>query len=141
MNQERCLVTFVKYPEKGKVKSRLVLGDDGHVADLYHCFIEDLLERVSSDDYGFFIAFDPPEKEKDFAELFGKDFYYIPQTEPIWERGCTMLLPSALQKVFDRWCLSAAIVLTFHAKLLMKLLNRSKVVTPLSGQRMTADII
>ncbi len=46
MNQERCLVTFVKYPEKGKVKSRLVLGDDGHVADLYHCFIEDLLESL-----------------------------------------------------------------------------------------------
>lgn len=81
MNQERCLITFVKYPEKGKVKSRLVLGDDdGHVADLYHCFIEDLLERVSSSDYRFLIAFDPPEKEKDFAELFGKDFSYMPQT-------------------------------------------------------------
>lgn len=81
MNQKRCLVIFVKYPEKGKVKSRLVLGDDdGYVADLYHCFIEDLLERVSSGDYRFLIAFDPPEKEKDVAELFGKDFYYMPQT-------------------------------------------------------------
>lgn len=81
MNQERCLVTFVKYPEKGKVKSRLVLGDDNvHVADLYYCFIEDLLERVSSGDYRFFIAFDPPEKETAFAELFGKNFSYMPQT-------------------------------------------------------------
>ena len=80
MNQERCLITFVKYPEKGKVKSRLILGDDGHVAELYQCFIEDLLERVSSGDYRFLIAFDPPEKEKDFAELFGKDFSYMPQT-------------------------------------------------------------
>jgi rSAM/selenodomain-associated transferase 1 len=80
MNQERCLITFIKYPKKGKVKSRLVLGDDSHVADLYRCFIEDLFERVSSGDYRFLIAFDPPEKEKDFAELFGKDFYYMPQT-------------------------------------------------------------
>lgn len=81
MNQERCLVIFVKYPEKGKVKSRLVLGDDsGYVADLYHCFIEDLLDRVSSGDYRFLIAFDPPEKEKNFTELFGKDFSYMPQT-------------------------------------------------------------
>ena len=79
MNQERCLVTFVKYPEKGKVKSRLVLGDDGHVADLYHCFIEDLLESVSSGHYKFLIAFDPPEKEKDIKDLFGKDFSYMPQ--------------------------------------------------------------
>lgn len=81
MNQERCLVIFVKYPEKGKVKSRLVLGDDdGHVADLYHCFIEDLLGRVSSGDYRFLIAFEPPEKEKDFIEHFGKGFSYMPQT-------------------------------------------------------------
>ncbi len=81
MEQDCCLVIFVKYPEQGKVKSRLVLGDnDGHVADLYHCFIEDLLERVSSSDYRFLIAFDPPEKEKDFIERFGKDFSYMPQT-------------------------------------------------------------
>ncbi len=81
MNQKRCLVIFVKYPEKGKVKSRLVLGDDdGYVADLYHCFIEDLLERVSSGNYRFLIAFDPPEKETAFAELFGKNFSYMPQT-------------------------------------------------------------
>jgi uncharacterized protein len=60
MNQENCLVIFVKYPEKGKVKSRIVLGaDDGHVADLYRCFIENLPERVSAGDYRLFIAFDP----------------------------------------------------------------------------------
>lgn len=81
MNQERCLVIFVKYPEKGKVKSRLVPGiDECRVADLYRCFIEDLLERISSGHYKFFIAFDPPEKEKDFSALFGKDFSYLPQT-------------------------------------------------------------
>jgi uncharacterized protein len=80
MNQERCLILFVKYPEKGKVKSRLVFGgDDGHVADLYRCFIEDLLERVSSGDYRLFIAFDPPEKEKDCIELIGSGFSYMTQ--------------------------------------------------------------
>jgi len=54
--------------------------DECRVADLYRCFIEDLLERVSSGHYKFFIAFDPPEKEKDFSALFGKDFSYLPQT-------------------------------------------------------------
>ena len=81
MNQEHCLIIFVKYPEKGKVKSRLVLGShDCFVADLYRCFIEDLLDRLSIGDYRFFIAFDPPEKEKDFIERFGKGFSYMPQT-------------------------------------------------------------
>jgi len=80
MNQERCLVIFVKYPEKGKVKSRIVFGgDDGHVADLYRCFIEDLLKSFSSGHYEFLIAFDPPEKEKDIKDLFGKDLSYMPQ--------------------------------------------------------------
>jgi hypothetical protein len=81
MNQKRCLIIFVKYPEKGKVKSRLILGDNDYlVADLYRCFVEDLLERVSSGDYRLFIAFDPPEKEKEFIELFGRDFSCLPQT-------------------------------------------------------------
>lgn len=80
MNQERCLVIFVKYPEEGKVKSRLVPGlGDCRAADLYRCFIEDLLERVSSGYDGFLIAFDPPDKEEDCAALFGKDFSYMPQ--------------------------------------------------------------
>lgn len=82
VNQERCLVMFVKYPEKGKVKSRLVLeGYDGLVADLYRCFIEDIIERVSTGDYSFCLAYDPPEKKIDFIELFGEGFSYIPQKE------------------------------------------------------------
>lgn len=80
MSHKRCLVTFAKYPEKGKVKSRLNLdGDDGLVSDLYRCFIEDLLERLSAGDYRFWMAYDPPEKENDFIELFGDGFLYTPQ--------------------------------------------------------------
>jgi rSAM/selenodomain-associated transferase 1 len=71
---------FVKYPEAGKVKSRLNLGgDEGLVADLYRCFIEDLLERLSAGDYRFLIAYDPPERQIDFMELFGAGFSYMPQ--------------------------------------------------------------
>jgi uncharacterized protein len=81
INQERCLVMFAKYPEKGTVKSRLILGgDECLAADLYRCFVEDLLHRVSSGDYRFLMAYDPPDKENDFIELFGKSFSYAPQT-------------------------------------------------------------
>ncbi|NTW76422.1 MAG: glycosyltransferase [Syntrophaceae bacterium] len=80
MNQERCLIMFAKYPERGKVKSRLILeGYDGLAADLYRCFIEDLIDRVSKGNYSFQLAYDPPEKKKDFIELFGKDISYAPQ--------------------------------------------------------------
>lgn len=71
---------FIKYPEKGRVKSRLILeGYDGLAADLYHCFIDDLLERVSTGNYKFLIAYDPPGKEKEFIKTFGEDFFYVPQ--------------------------------------------------------------
>lgn len=80
MSHERCLVMFAKYPEKGKVKSRLIFdGNQRLVADLYRCFIEDLLERLSAGNYRFWLAYDPPEKENDFIELFGNGFSYAPQ--------------------------------------------------------------
>lgn len=69
---------FAKYPEKGKVKSRLSLHwDEDTVARLYHAFIEDLLERLSGGDYRFRIAFYPVEKQIDFIKQFGNDFSYL----------------------------------------------------------------
>jgi uncharacterized protein len=80
MYKERCLIMFTKYPEAGKVKSRLTLGGDkALVAALYRCFIEDLLEELSAGDYRFLIAYDPPERENDFVKLFGDGFLYTPQ--------------------------------------------------------------
>lgn len=71
---------FAKYPDKGKVKSRLILeGYDGLAVDLYRCFIEDLLKRVSTGNYKFLIAYDPPEKGNEFIKTFGEDFLYVPQ--------------------------------------------------------------
>ena len=80
MSHKRCLVMFARYPEKGKVKSRLILnGDEPPVADLYRCFIEDLLEKLSTGNYQFWMAYDPPERKNDFVELFGGGFFYTPQ--------------------------------------------------------------
>lgn len=98
MNQSRCLVIFIKYPEKGKVKSRLVLGDhNGHAAVLYRCFIEDLLGRMCSGHYRFLIAFDPPGREKEIVELCGKGFSYRPQTG----HDLGMRMVNAFKSCFD----------------------------------------
>lgn len=71
---------FVKYPEKGKVKSRLSqYWDEDMVVRLYHAFIEDLLESLSGGDYQFRVAYHPREREKDFSHEFGNDLSYMPQ--------------------------------------------------------------
>lgn len=79
---------FTKYPEKGKVKSRLSLyWDEDIVARLYRSFVEDLLDRLSGGDYQFRIAYYPAERDKDFAGQFGDGFSYMPQIgEDLGER-------------------------------------------------------
>jgi len=72
---------FVKYPEKGKVKSRLSqCWDEDVVVRLYRAFIEDLLDRLSGGDYRFRIAYHPIERKNDFIKQFGNFFSYMPQT-------------------------------------------------------------
>jgi rSAM/selenodomain-associated transferase 2/rSAM/selenodomain-associated transferase 1 len=71
---------FAKYPEKGKVKSRLCRQwDEDLVVLLYRSFIEDLLERLSAGDYRFRIACHPAEKKTAFIRQFGGGFSYMPQ--------------------------------------------------------------
>ena len=81
---------FTKYPEKGKVKSRLILeGYEGLAADLYRCFVADLIERVSTGSYTFLMAYDPPEKKDDFIKIFGDGLSYLPQEgKDLGDRMC-----------------------------------------------------
>lgn len=81
MNEDRCLIMFAKYPEKGKVKTRLCQSwDKEMVVRLYRAFIADLLARLSRGDYGFRIACHPQERMADFCREFGETFSYLPQT-------------------------------------------------------------
>ncbi len=79
---------FAKYPEKGKVKSRLCQQwDESLVVLLYRLFIEDLLDRLSGGDYQFRITYHPVEKRTSFIEQFGDGFSYMPQIgEDLGER-------------------------------------------------------
>ncbi len=49
-----CLLLFVKYPDKGKVKSRLSneFGEDT-VLRLYEAFVHDILETMNKGKYRF----------------------------------------------------------------------------------------
>jgi len=71
---------FVKFPERGEVKSRLSRSLGEEIAtDLYRCFIEDLLEKLAQGAYRFRMAFHPEGKEHEIREMFGSGFSSMPQ--------------------------------------------------------------
>ena len=72
---------FARYPEKGKVKSRLCRHYDADaVVNLYCLFIKDMIDNLSEGDYLFRIAYDPIERGNDFRKEFGYAISYMPQT-------------------------------------------------------------
>jgi len=79
MNMQKILL-FVKYPEPGKVKTRLEsLLNQADIARLYFCFVMDLLETLGGTGCLVDIIYDPPEKEREMARLFGDGYVYRPQ--------------------------------------------------------------
>lgn len=77
---KRCIVMFMKNPEKGKVKSRLSPElDEGLVVSLYEAFVADLIATMETTGMPFRIAFSPAEKEREIIRRFGcRDIF--PQT-------------------------------------------------------------
>lgn len=48
----RCLAVFVRDPEPGKIKTRLAkVYGDAFTAELYGCFVDDLLEALAPGGY------------------------------------------------------------------------------------------
>jgi hypothetical protein len=79
-NQDACILLFVKYPEKGKVKCRLSadLSQD-IVQDLYQCFVHDTLKTVKTIDTQLFICFLPVDAQEKFQRWLGENLQFLPQ--------------------------------------------------------------
>ncbi|MCX5823526.1 MAG: TIGR04282 family arsenosugar biosynthesis glycosyltransferase [Deltaproteobacteria bacterium] len=76
----RCLAVFVRDPEPGKVKTRLAKAyGDPFAAELYGCFVDDLLEALAPGSYHLEIFFTPAEREMELRRRFGNQFPYTPQ--------------------------------------------------------------
>ena len=88
MNGQR-LLTFVRFPEMGKVKTRLAgtIGDEAALA-LYRCFVADTVALARQAAYPFTVYFDPPEAHRAVAEWLGTDVSCMPQKGGIWGSGC-----------------------------------------------------
>lgn len=96
-NNEKSIILFVKYPRAGAVKTRLgeQIGAD-EAAELYKCFVTDLIGAVSSSS-NLIICCDPSISKKDFIDWLGDRHSYIPQSGS--DLGARM--KNSFKQVFD----------------------------------------
>ena len=83
MSQQKnrqCLLLFLKYPERGKVKSRLAkdLNKDITIL-LYKNFILDLLDTLKKGRFRVKICFYPPDSKEKVTDWLGNNYVYMPQ--------------------------------------------------------------
>ena len=77
---KNCIILFVKYPQPGKVKTRLSkdIGPD-KAAVLYTCFINDILASLSNINADIHIYYNPPNTYKKFKAWMGTAYSYSAQ--------------------------------------------------------------
>ncbi|MFA6055610.1 MAG: TIGR04282 family arsenosugar biosynthesis glycosyltransferase [Thermodesulfovibrionales bacterium] len=77
---DNCILIFVKFPEKGSVKTRLAKDlDQGFVQTLYGNFILDMLGTLAKVKWPIIIYFHPPESGNAVSKWLGKNYTYAPQ--------------------------------------------------------------
>lgn len=86
----RSVILFVRYPQKGKVKTRLETHlDQEEVLGLYRCFVGDILATLRKSGYPVSIFFLPAEQEDRMLAWLGPGPAYYPQTgESLGQRMC-----------------------------------------------------
>ena len=78
--KDRCLLLFVRYPEKGMVKTRLAsILDEDRIVTLYRCFIRDILDTTASGDYRVHLVVFPKHRKSDMVGEFGNGYTYFAQ--------------------------------------------------------------
>jgi rSAM/selenodomain-associated transferase 1 len=87
-NKNYCILFFVKYPEKGKVKSRLSSElNENFTKNLYKMFVKDLLFTLNKAKYPKIICYYPKKNIDKFKAWLGKNYrYYAQSGENLGER-------------------------------------------------------
>ena len=97
----KCVLYFVKYPEPGKVKTRLAksIGSEA-AAKAYRELAESgfrTIQELARDEFKVTVMFDPPDKEREIKEwLSGASDYVSQQGNDLGDR-----LTHAFQKSFN----------------------------------------
>lgn len=79
-HDKSCILFFVKYPEKGKVKTRLAVELNETVAfELYKNFVLDLLSMLEKVGTQFLICHYPANSQEEFVKWLRGKYSYMPQ--------------------------------------------------------------
>lgn len=108
MKAENVLMVFIKYPEPGKVKTRLaeMLGTEA-AARLYRFMAEDIIQRLKGcEQYSTIIFFDPPDKASHIRNWLGDDQHYIQQSG----QDLGKKLSNAFRAIFDSGARRAVVI-------------------------------
>ena len=85
---DRCVLFFIKNPEKGKVKTRLAsaIGDKKAVK-LYKRFLLEMLFTLNRGTFLFYLCYSPESPLSDLKDWLGDQYLYMPQSgENLGER-------------------------------------------------------
>lgn len=98
-----CVLFFVKYPERGKVKTRLSAElDEDITVGLYKSFVLDLLSMLGSLGSQFRICFSPEDSQDSFTGWLGEKYCYMPQRGTDLGQKMKNALIQAFDQRFDR---------------------------------------
>jgi len=79
-NKKVCILLLIKYPEKGRVKSRLAKAICGKiVVEIYRNSVLDILSVLARLNSSFMILFHPAAALRKFERWLGTKYEYIPQ--------------------------------------------------------------
>jgi len=77
---DRCLLFFIKNPEKGKVKTRLAAAiGDKMAVKLYKRFLLEMLFTLNSGTFLFYLCYYPETSLNDLKDWLGDHYLYMPQ--------------------------------------------------------------
>jgi rSAM/selenodomain-associated transferase 1 len=85
---DRCLLFFIKNPEKGKVKTRLASAiGDRMAVKLYKRFLLETLFTLNGGTFLFYLCYSPESPLRDLKDWLGHHYLYMPQAgEDLGER-------------------------------------------------------
>jgi len=76
----RCLLFFIKNPEKGKVKTRVASAiGDKMAMKLYRRFLLEMLSTLNKGTFLFYLCFHPENSLNDLKDWLGDHYLYTPQ--------------------------------------------------------------
>ena len=77
---DRCLLFFIKNPEKGKVKTRLAsaIGDE-RAGKLYRRFLFEMLSTLNRGTFLFYLCFYPGDSLENLKKWLGEEYLYMAQ--------------------------------------------------------------